>query len=247
MATALLVSSARLGCALTGCRRPRTLPFYGASRAAGCPPKRRSCCSPRAQAPPNGGAPGAAAPFPGDGGTSDGFDGFITPPPQPQQPAGGSEGKAAGGGPLAALKVKQQGWRRAGWLSADLSRVPAVVGARRHAGPLCRLPLQGVLLAYDRAAKSHPVPTKALTSFFGFALGDRIAQTVAAGTFDPYRCLRLSLYGLLLDGPVGHAWYKLLDKHVCPEAPTSNKAVLIKTALDQLVRRCGAGGTGWRA
>lgn len=31
------------------------------------------------------------------------------------------------------------------------------------------------------------------------------------------RAARLSLYGLLLDGPVGHAWYKLLDRHVYPE------------------------------
>ena len=49
------------------------------------------------------------------------------------------------------------------------------------------------------------------------------------------RCSRLSLYGLLLDGPVGHAWYKLLDRYVYPENPTCNKAVLLKTALDQLV------------
>ena len=44
----------------------------------------------------------------------------------------------------------------------------------------------------------------------------------------PRSAARLSLYGLLIDGPVGHAWYALLDRHVCPEAPTSNKAVLIK-------------------
>lgn len=49
------------------------------------------------------------------------------------------------------------------------------------------------------------------------------------------RCARLSLYGLLLDGPVGHLWYQVLDRHVYPENPTSTRAVLIKTALDQLV------------
>ena len=33
----------------------------------------------------------------------------------------------------------------------------------------------------------------------------------------------------------GHAWYRLLDRVVCPEDPTSNKAVLLKTAADQLI------------
>jgi hypothetical protein len=32
--------------------------------------------------------------------------------------------------------------------------------------------------------------------------------------FQSCRCLRLSLYGLLLDGPVGHAWYKLLVRAI---------------------------------
>ena len=33
----------------------------------------------------------------------------------------------------------------------------------------------------------------------------------------------------------GHAWYKLLDRHISPEAPRSTRAVLLKTAADQLV------------
>jgi hypothetical protein len=49
------------------------------------------------------------------------------------------------------------------------------------------------------------------------------------------RCLRLSLYGFVVDGPIGHVWYQLLDRYVYPEAPTSNRAVLAKTAADQLV------------
>ena len=61
------------------------------------------------------------------------------------------------------------------------------------------------------------------------------ACPAAGGEYDPFRALRLSLYGLMVDGPVGHIWYKLLDKTVCPDAPQSNKAVLLKTAADQLV------------
>ena len=60
------------------------------------------------------------------------------------------------------------------------------------------------------------------------------------------RCLRLSLYGLLIDGPIGHQWYKLLDKHVFPRAPTSLRAVLTKTAADQLLwAPVMTGGAGW--
>ena len=58
--------------------------------------------------------------------------------------------------------------------------------------------------------------TKALTSCVGFFIGDRIAQTIGGLPFDPFRSLRLSLYGLLLDGPVGHWWYEVLG---APPAP----------------------------
>jgi hypothetical protein len=60
-------------------------------------------------------------------------------------------------------------------------------------------------LLYDRAVKASPVLTKALTSFTGFAVGDRIAQSVTGGAFDPYRwasgyalaafCRMLQLHG----------------------------------------------------
>lgn len=47
----------------------------------------------------------------------------------------------------------------------------------------------GLLLnGYNKALKSHPVATKALTSLVGFALGDRIAQTMSGGAvFDYFR------------------------------------------------------------
>lgn len=110
--------------------------------------------------------------------------------------------------------------------------------AGAEAGPAAGIiaAVKAACAAYDRAVKANPVLTKALTSLVGFAVGDRIAQGVAgAGPYDPFRCARLSLYGLLLDGPVGHLWYQVLDRHVYPENPTSTRAVLIKTALDQLV------------
>ena len=96
-------------------------------------------------------------------------------------------------------------------------------------------PLQRFVSTYNTFLRRNPVATKACTSFIGFTIGDRLAQTIIDGPFDPYRTLRLGLYGLLLDGPIGHFWYKLLDAKVYPNDPKSNKAVLTKTALDQLI------------
>jgi hypothetical protein len=39
----------------------------------------------------------------------------------------------------------------------------------------------------------------------------------------------------MIDGPVGSMWYDILEKYVYPAEGTSTKAVLAKTALDQVV------------
>lgn len=53
-----------------------------------------------------------------------------------------------------------------------------------------------------RALDEKPVLVKSATSFVGFLMGDLIAQSVT-GTWNPYRTLRLVLFGMLLDGPIG--------------------------------------------
>ncbi|KAK9832477.1 hypothetical protein WJX81_000068 [Elliptochloris bilobata] len=88
---------------------------------------------------------------------------------------------------------------------------------------------------YSRNVESNPVRTKSATSFVGFVLGDILAQRLAGESFHFTRCLRLGMYGLLIDGPVGHWWYKLLDRKVMADNPQSLKAVLAKTAADQVV------------
>ena len=42
-------------------------------------------------------------------------------------------------------------------------------------------------------------------------------------------------FGVTLDGPIGHVWYTLLDGKVFPNEPTSNRAVVAKMLLDQLI------------
>lgn len=96
--------------------------------------------------------------------------------------------------------------------------------------------LSGVVKAYNEALTEHPVATKALTSLIGFFLGDVAAQTLNSGVaFDVYRCVRLSLYGVLLDGPIGHFFYKFLDTRIRPDDPKGAQAVITKTAIDQLL------------
>ncbi|DBA99949.1 TPA: hypothetical protein ACH3X1_013826 [Trebouxia sp. C0004] len=89
--------------------------------------------------------------------------------------------------------------------------------------------------SYQRSVETNPLVTKACTSFFGFVIGDVLAQRLTGSTFSVLRCLRLGTYGLTLDGPLGHLWYQVLDKTVWPNDSQSNKAVLAKTAADQLV------------
>jgi len=43
------------------------------------------------------------------------------------------------------------------------------------------------------------------------------------------------MYGLLIDGPVGHYFYQFLDKNISPEDPKGVRAVFSKTAVDQLI------------
>lgn len=96
--------------------------------------------------------------------------------------------------------------------------------------------LKSMIDSYNKALKKHPLTTKAVTSLVGFAIGDRIAQSMGgAHSFDVFRFLRMSLYGVLIDGPVGHYFYKFLDTRVYPEDPKGTPAVLTKTAIDQLI------------
>lgn len=89
---------------------------------------------------------------------------------------------------------------------------------------------------YCNSLRRHPLTTKACTSLVGFVLGDAIAQHITHPAFtDMVRMLRVGAYGFLIDGPVGSYWYDQLEAYCWPEDPTSIKAVVAKTALDQTV------------
>jgi hypothetical protein len=118
----------------------------------------------------------------------------------------------------------------AGEPAPDAARLASALGASTSGaiallrGPLGRAlapalaALQPALAAYNRSLAAHPVRTKALTSFVGFALGDVLAQSLAAGLpFDPARFARLAAYGLLVDGPVGREFSSFLELPVKAE------------------------------
>jgi len=88
---------------------------------------------------------------------------------------------------------------------------------------------------YNELLADKPIMVKSATSFFGFMIGDICAQTIMGGAYDPFRTARLTAFGVLMDGPIGHCWYSTLDKNVMPEDPKSTKAIIMKTGLDQLV------------
>eukprot|EP00210_Caulerpa_lentillifera_P008644 g8244.t1 len=89
--------------------------------------------------------------------------------------------------------------------------------------------------AYLELLEDKPILVKSCTSLFGFMIGDICAQAIIGAKYDVLRTLRLTLFGILMDGPIGHCWYLFLDKNVFPETPTVPKAIVVKTALDQLV------------
>ena len=78
--------------------------------------------------------------------------------------------------------------------------------------------------AYSKALEEHPIRVKSATSFFGFLLGDAVAQLVVGNPYNYLRTARMVIFGILMDGPTGDylsltafhgsAW-SLLSFHLC--------------------------------
>ena len=77
----------------------------------------------------------------------------------------------------------------------------------RHVSTLCHICCSEC--RYCMSLENRPIVTKACTSLVGFMLGDLLAQKLEGDDLiDMARVMRLGAYGVLLDGPVGHMWYK---------------------------------------
>ena len=91
-----------------------------------------------------------------------------------------------------------------------------------------------LLRRYCLSLENNPTVTKACTSLVGFMLGDCLAQKLEGNdVLELARVARLGAYGLLLDGPVGHMWYKcapLLTSKLCHFLFTSGQIPLAWSA-----------------
>lgn len=56
---------------------------------------------------------------------------------------------------------------------------------------------------YTKLLDRKPIFVKSMTSLVGFALGDILAQVIAGSTYNLPRTLRMTLFGILMDGPIG--------------------------------------------
>lgn len=86
--------------------------------------------------------------------------------------------------------------------------------------------------AYNEALDKTPITAKSLTSFFGFFLGDLLAQLfIVKSGLDIKRLLTFSIFGLIYHGPSGHYFYNFLDSKI---KGTDGLSVAAKVAIDQL-------------
>ncbi|GMH40905.1 hypothetical protein BSKO_08809 [Bryopsis sp. KO-2023] len=96
-------------------------------------------------------------------------------------------------------------------------------------------PFQAFWRRYNELLDEKPILVKSLTSLVGFTLGDIVAQTIVGEPYSAIRTLHLTMFGVIVDGPCAHLWYTTLDKNIFPREPTSAKAIVAKTAMDQLI------------
>ena len=90
--------------------------------------------------------------------------------------------------------------------------------------------LRSVALLYDRLNTTHPVATKAATSGALLGAGDILCQTFEQRRHDWQRTARMCGWGLAINGPAGHMWYKALDRAIITQGA---RGVVAKTAADQ--------------
>jgi protein Mpv17 len=129
---------------------------------------------------------------------------------------------------------------------ATTTKPPAAAALSRALGSLTRARWYSWYL--ERLEK-QPTLTKAVTALCGFVIGDLVAQSLSSGggggvgalvgagshRVDWARTARMGAFGLLVDGPVGGAYYAWLDRTIFPDDPLSARTVITKTVLDQTV------------
>ncbi|GAB0493023.1 hypothetical protein MMPV_004295 [Pyropia vietnamensis] len=167
--------------------------------------------APRARMPPS--MVSSPTPHPSSGVAMPGFvvrrstpDAYLSSaaPPLSRGANGGSPGGRSGDG------GRRGGGGGGGGEGAD----DASAGAGGGGAGLAALFLRS-WSSYVKALEVAPVKTKAITAGVLVGLGDALAQ-VLTGTpmdsLDLQRVFRFTAFGLVLQGPAGHAWYDILER-----------------------------------
>lgn len=87
---------------------------------------------------------------------------------------------------------------------------------------------------YTRYLAAHPVLTKSATAATCATIADLLAQSSTGGV-SPDHVIQFAAYAATVSAPIGHAWNRVLERHVFPGEPGALKTVATKTALDQFV------------
>jgi protein Mpv17 len=84
---------------------------------------------------------------------------------------------------------------------------------------------------YVRLNATHPLTTKSVVSAVLLGAGDVACQQYESSR-DGHRTLRMASWGLIINGPTGHAFYAALERLV---RTSGARAVALKIAIDQFV------------
>mmetsp|Transcript_15498 Transcript_15498/g.39233 ORF Transcript_15498/g.39233 Transcript_15498/m.39233 type:complete len:312 (-) Transcript_15498:1691-2626(-) len=128
---------------------------------------------------------------------------------------------------------------RRGGASATAMSEMAKSDQKKGAGFFARILLffSGIWEWYLWMLDNRPVRTKAVTAFIILGASDICAQALSRGEVELQRGLLMGGYGLLLNAPIVHYWYTLLDKvgDRIFSSPSGFFALVCKTCADQLL------------
>lgn len=117
------------------------------------------------------------------------------------------------------------------------SRLPITA---RSQPPVASIDPGEIWSSYLDLLSAAPLQTKAVTAGVIIGAGDTAAQLIERVTakkdFDVARALRWAVFGLVLQGPWNHAFYKLLDGALPPTPDPWTITTLEKVVVDQFVQ-----------
>ncbi|CAJ1939846.1 unnamed protein product [Cylindrotheca closterium] len=108
--------------------------------------------------------------------------------------------------------------------------------SRKGHGPPCAAILCRLWKSYQKSIDDYPLITKSLTSAVLTASGEVISQLIVSfQTFDAKQMWEFFFLGLVLQAPVTHYYYVLLDRELPPTSNPWTWTTFVKLLIDQLL------------